>query len=1150
MPKTSRSSLVARLSFGLGGLAALILVGSLLWAGFTAPLSSRMPVPSPDGRYFAYFNRSDPAGDAGRFVFDLLISTPEGKLLARIPAAPGKVVWSNANHLVVFDQAASQATIIANADSRFVPLDRLTLRPHADPQWAPDGNKLACLRQLDAGQQLTIYDVQQPQMFPVSLPEDFRLHDARLIAWSPGSEQLYFLNVQAQEAVLYEIGVRSGAPRQLVRGRLSEEGRLPQLSPDGARIYWGEPENAIFDVESGNPLWTLPPGARPLWWPWSQDQSEFYFVRREDSGAVFSHNFSSASDRMVLSDVRDNGFFDLDGANYFFREPVPDGEDLGLIPVNSRRAAPVWRQTGRGGPPQGLENVELWPWERTLDGFILARRDDATSVAYGLYDPETHRLDTLTFPTDRDDLIRQVKSYRLVIASVVLFALLASTVYSKRSDAKSGRAFPILLLLTMVLGCGAVMESSFSTVGPIIPYRITLEEIGNHGWGISSSLPQLVFRQAQTVMTWLWALLPLAILNFGLSFPDRTPFLKSRGPLRQVLLGLATIPLALTGVGRFLPGVTPATAHYVVMVTVVGAMCVWAFSLGASYRHSPGKAARHSVIWFVAALSLLGGAFLANRFLPQGLAGYPGESGGGPLKSLHLAIFILAAWVAPSGMAYAVAARKPLSLGRFLSKLFRQVLMGIPTLVGFTVAWALAGLVESGSLWALSPFSIVVSVLIAVLLVLPFRGRLRVAIDRWFDRARFESREKLADFARNLPHTVDREALALQLEEVITKAMQARWCLLFVADRGSRKLHFQKGKTPISSEISRMTFSLDEPLCQHLRMKAPVFDLLLAPSKKETEEVLASAGEKLGKLQAEIVLGLCRGELLGLVILGPKMTSDLYDDDDLASLRLVARETAAALENIDLFEMAARDRDLRKEVEVAADIQAKLFPTHVPRITTGQFAGCCYPARAIGGDYYDFVQLPGRKIGMIMCDVSGKGMAATLQAASLEKILASQIPATPHLGELMQQVNRELVASSGDGKISTLFFGVYDDSSRRFEYVNAGHPPPLLLSAEGSKFLESTGLPLGLFPDISHQPRAIILPAGAMLLIYSDGVVDARDSSGASFGKERLESALHRDLESDAERALSRVVAHIRDFEGDALLEDDQTLILLKTYKE
>lgn len=471
MPKQSKFPFMARLAFVLGGLATLILVGALLWAGFTAPLSSHMPVPSPDGRYFAYFNRNDLAGGTAATPYDLIVSSPEGKLLGRVATPAGRIIWSNANHLASLDPTGRQATVIANADERFVLLTRIALVQGSEPQWAPDGNKLACVRDLDSGPQLAIYDVQQPQMFPISIPADFRLNRVRLIAWSPGSQQLYFLNAGEKESALYEVGVRNGGSRELARGNFSPGDKLPQMSPDGLRIFWGPPENAVIDVQTGTRLWMLPAGARALWWPWSLDSREFYFVRPEAPGGISSHNFSSSSDQPVLSGVRDNGFFDLDGNDYFFRETLPVARSAEGAVAGARRVAPAWMQAGRTSAPQALEGIELWPWERTLDGLILARRDDTSRVRYGLFDPETHRLEAYSFPTDGDDFRRQVKSYRLVIATMVLFTILAAVVFWKRSDAKAGRAFPILLFLAMALGCGVVVGNSVSTSAAVIPWK-------------------------------------------------------------------------------------------------------------------------------------------------------------------------------------------------------------------------------------------------------------------------------------------------------------------------------------------------------------------------------------------------------------------------------------------------------------------------------------------------------------------------------------------------------------------------------------------------------------------------------------------------------------------------------------------------------
>lgn len=1108
-----------------------------------------MPVPSRDGNYFAYFN---PAGaDAGSQEHDLVISRPQGRMLGRIRVPAGGIFWSNANHLVTVHHTTGEAILIANAEERFVVFGRILLSPEAEPRWAPDGNKLACLRRLESGMQLAIYDIQQPQAFPVALPADLRLNQARLMTWSPGSEYLYFLNVEDQESVLRSVDVRSGTVRVIARGSPSAARKLPQMAPDGSRVFFPPPRNAIIDVQTGEVVWALPANAQALRWPWSSNSREFYYVRQENPAEILARNVVNSVDRVAVSGVRPNGFFGAEGRRYFYRPPSLPPYSTNGIPGDLRNQAPGWQQADSASPvAQQLGRVELWPSEQTLDGLILARRDDYTRMRFGLYDPEAHTFDPYTFPTDREDLRRQIRSYRLVLATVVLFALLAVLVLARRGESTAARAFYIVTFLVMALGCGSIIGNSYLSEVRYSPYGMSPAEMVSLGWWLSNSLPQLVFVRVRLTLTALWALLPLAALHLGLHVPDGTRFLQNRTWLRQALYGVATLPAIAIVLGRAVPIVPQSVLRYLVWVAGATVAIVWALSLANNLRRPPDKRSREQVRWMVAALITLGlgaAVVLLARYGEVRMA----EGMWRPLlHRAHSALSVLTAWIVPSAIAYAVAARKPARLGWLFPRLLRQFLVGLPALLVFTVVWGVAGLILNGSLWAFSAPAIVVAVLLAVVSVLPFRGRLRRAIDRTFDRKRFELREKLVLFARSLPHTVDRETLASQLQGTVSKALQARWCLLFVADRGSKILHLQPGRPSLPSPVRQVTFDFAEPLCELLTRDDQPFEPAVAIADRELDAVMATAGERLRKLQAEAVLGLRRNELVGLLVMGPKVSGELYDSEELDTLRAIARETAAALENIEFFQAAARDREMRKELEDASEIQAKLFPTHVPRLASGQLAGCCFPARSTGADYYDFLKLPACKVGLAMSDVAGKGMAAALRMASVESLLRAQASTTGNLAELVQAMNDELLALSPEKKFCSLFYGVYDDATRWFEYVNAGHNPPLLLTAEGAQWLESTGLPLGLFPEVGHQPRSLVLQPGGMLLVYSDGVVDARNGRGDAFGRDRLASALFREFQSDADRALARVVTDLRDFEGGTLLEDDQTLLLLRVYPE
>jgi sigma-B regulation protein RsbU (phosphoserine phosphatase) len=474
-------------------------------------------------------------------------------------------------------------------------------------------------------------------------------------------------------------------------------------------------------------------------------------------------------------------------------------------------------------------------------------------------------------------------------------------------------------------------------------------------------------------------------------------------------------------------------------------------------------------------------------------------------------------------------------------------LTALPVLVVFLLLWGGLSWVTSGSLMNLSPPVVAVAVVLTVLLAMPFRGRLRSFIDRTFDRLRYDFQERLLDFARGLPHILDRQTLVARLDETLPVALGARRFHLYVLDRNAKKLRLQPGKSPLSSDAWGVEFDPAEPLCQYLVREDRPFEVDVSPYRSELVSIFRSAEDRLGKLQAGVILGLKRRhELLGLMVVGNKTSGEFYNAEDLELLRTIARETAAAVENIDLFEEVARDRELRKELEDASEVQAQLFPTVVPRLATGQLAGRCVLARSACGDYYDFLELPGQKVGLAICDVCGRGMSASLLMASVQGLLRTQAPTAESLGELARRINRHLYASTGGAKFCTLFYGVYDDAKRRIEYLNAGHSPPLVMTAQGSRFLEPTGLPLGLFPDVSHNPRSEVLEPGSLVVLYSDGITEAHNGRGESYGTQRLVSAVSRVREADADRMVARILGDVHDFTAGVPIEDDLTLVVLR----
>jgi serine phosphatase RsbU (regulator of sigma subunit) len=1142
-------SLISRLALLGGGLIALLWVAVLLWAGFTLPLSLRLPVPSLDGKYFAYFNPVEATGLGQEPSHDLIVSVPHGQLVARLRVGAGTIHWSNAGHLAIVNEGRTEAMLIANSGGRFITLSRIMLSQGAEPRWSRDGNKLACVRPGPAGDEVAIYDIQQPQALVVPFPPGFHLHQSKLLFWSPGSEYLFLLNEEGPDVVLEKVGVLDGTVQSLAKGLASANATryaLPQVSPDGTTIYLPPPWNCVLDVETRETLWALPADAEVLRSPWSADGRQLFYFRQQDPSAIRAHDLSGASDQVVVAGVQPSGFFTADGRSYFYRRLFPSG------PALSWRE---WLEKSWGWQKvdlvtqstQALGRLELSPWQQTLEGSILARQDDYTRARFGLYDPDGGVLEEYVFPTAQEDLSRQIKAHRLVLLTVALYGLLVLAVFWRRPTDAPARAFYVLALVLVALFAGQFLLSSLSHFRLPSPFPATSgESLGLDWWRITPLSPLLLWK-AGLVVTLLWALLPVALLHLALVFPERDRFTVGSFAFRVGLYGVALLPLLGMLVADSVPGLVKVPLWGFLIPGGVAVAAVWSVSIVHSYRRPPNPRTRDQVRWLTVALGLAAGGGVL-LLLERSLAGLlAGQGSRRLLEAARAGTLTLPCWAGPSALAYAVAARKPYSLRLLIRRSIRHAFSALPALVVFLLLWGGLSWVTSGGFVSLSLPVVAIAVLVTVLVTMPFRGRLRSFVDRTFDRLRYDFRERLVDFARGLPQLVDRQTLVSRLGDTLPAAMGTRHLYLFALDRHAKKLRLTPGKGDLSSDVREVEFDAAEPLCQYLLDQERPFEADVSPFSPELISIFRTAADRLGKLQAGVILGLKRRhELLGLLIMGVKTAGEFYNAEELELLKVVASEAAVGLENIDLFEEVARDRILRRELEDASEVQAQLLPTVVPRLSTGQLAGRCVLARSARGDYYDFLELPGGKVGLAIGDVCGRGMSASLLMATVQGLLRTQAPTAQDLRELARRINRHLYASTGGSKFCTLFYGVYEDVKRRLEYLSAGHSPPLVLTAGGARYLDPTGLPLGLFPEVSHGPRFESLEPGTLLVLYSDGIIEARNSRGETYGMHRFVSAVSRAREADAERIVARVLGDVHDFTAGVLMEDDQTLVVLK----
>ena len=246
-----------------------------------------------------------------------------------------------------------------------------------------------------------------------------------------------------------------------------------------------------------------------------------------------------------------------------------------------------------------------------------------------------------------------------------------------------------------------------------------------------------------------------------------------------------------------------------------------------------------------------------------------------------------------------------------------------------------------------------------------------------------------------------------------------------------------------------------------------------------------------------------------------------------------------------LAEKLEAERQAERELEIARQVQARLFPQKMPEVRTLEYAGACLPARRVGGDYYDFLDLGGQRLGLVIGDIAGKGIAGALLMANLQANLRSQCAtAAEQPKQFLHSVNQLFFENTADCDYATFFFSEYDDTSRRLRYANCGHLPALLFRRDSSlERLNSTATVLGLFHkwDCTLDERQLF--PGDTLVLYTDGITESFNDSGEEFGDHRLIESLHRHRALSPTALIDSIVADVRKF-NPRDQQDDITLIV------
>ncbi|HKV47479.1 MAG TPA: GAF domain-containing SpoIIE family protein phosphatase [Candidatus Acidoferrales bacterium] len=667
------------------------------------------------------------------------------------------------------------------------------------------------------------------------------------------------------------------------------------------------------------------------------------------------------------------------------------------------------------------------------------------------------------------------------------------------------------LLLAFVLSFaeGTRMGENFtSSASWLRTMATTYQSFGEHAWSACFLLFLIYFPSRARIdkrWPWLkWALLaPLGIeivLSVGqdLHLPGAATLLQSQGFVPQSIFDVAMgCALALLS-GRYFMAQTEDERrrlrlfYWGILISLLPALAI-VYTRDLLHRHDLNFAPGWLVLFAFALLALLP-AVLAYVILVQ--------------RAMDVRV------VVRQGIRYALASRG-------------VIVIRAAAIVGVIYVAVLLTDRQKG-IWPQ-----VAAISIGIVVVNSIRSmadNARKWIDKRFFREQLRTEELLGSLANDVHRIVRTDELVQTVAQRIASSLHVDHIAVWLANAGALVPVYATG-----SDGWNVATVLDD--------------------LRENKKAFVVESGQVGR-GAEVVVPLAaREELLGTIVLGTKRSEEPYSRMELDVLETVGSQAGLALDNSrlanSLAQEAAQRERLNREIEIAREVQQTLLPQGGPAVPGIEYAGICRPALGVGGDYYDFLQLPGGRFGFAIGDVSGKGVAAALLMASLQASLRGQtLDASDDLASIVSRMNRLLFEATAPNRYATFFYAQYDPASRSLTWVNAGHNPPFLFHNGEIRRLDEGGAVIGLLPDMEYTQGSTALACGDLLLAFTDGISESMNAQDEEWGEDRLRAEVTSCAESmPIPSMLSTLLACADAHAAGAPQHDDMTLVAIRALR-
>lgn len=412
----------------------------------------------------------------------------------------------------------------------------------------------------------------------------------------------------------------------------------------------------------------------------------------------------------------------------------------------------------------------------------------------------------------------------------------------------------------------------------------------------------------------------------------------------------------------------------------------------------------------------------------------------------------------------------------------------------------------------------------------------------------------------------DRLALLYHLAQTFNSTLDFDQVLNRVMDEVIIATRAERGFVMLKEKENRLVFRVARGIDQQT-IDDPTFQVSRSVVEKvaaEGQAIItydAQTDERFNMRQSVMLLGLrsvlcvpltVKNSILGVIYVDNRLQAGIFTLSDQELLLAIASNAAIAIENARLYLLAVEKGRLERELQMARQVQLSLLPTDAPELPGWEFAVRWLPARQVSGDFYDFIEVQSERPGLVIADVSDKGMPAALFMGLTRTILRASMDQAGTPVEGISRANRLICADSANSMFVTLVYVQVESAKDAITYINAGHNPPLFYHCCAEppenqvRWLTRTGMALGVLPDTPYSQQVEHLDSGDLVILYTDGVVDAEDPHGEPFGIQRLQAVILENRHASAADIIRSIENALIAFTGDKDPIDDITILAIK----